>query len=376
MNLLSHHVVNMKIFLNITIQDVLSPSVCPMPPYMWNPRKSVHTFTKRDMPHSRINQQKDTHWRAPQRTATHCNTFTHSRTIRRTRSGCATTHHNALQRTSTHWATHCHALQHTATQSLVHEKSEGHALTRTTTHCNTLQHIVTHCNTLQHRNASHWNTLQHTHSSTNHQDDTYCMHCNTLQRTATHCNTGLQCTATHCNALQHTRSSTNHQQDTHELQCTAMHCNTLQHTATHSNTLTHSRTIRRTRIVCTGVVLYDFEFHYVGPAHLRTCRSSLRLWSCLLRYVLIFLTVSTAHLQILCQSGFPTTQKYHNYIANKYNWNINFVPQVLCWFAQVCMCECLCVFMYVHMHINFGNWFPTLLSSCLLRHICCESWVE
>jgi len=240
MNLLSHHVVNMKIFLNITIQDVLSPSVCPMPPYTWNPRKSVHTFTKRDMPHSRINQQKDTHWRAPQRTATHCNTFTHSRTIRRTRSGCATTHHNALQRTSTHWATHCHALQHTATHSLVHEKSEGHALTRTTTHCNTLQHIVHTGNTLQHRNASHWNTLQHTHSSTNHQDDTYCMHCNTLQRTATHCNTGLQRTATHCNALQRTATHSLVHEPSAGHAWTAMHCNALQHTATHCNTQQHT----------------------------------------------------------------------------------------------------------------------------------------
>ena len=47
------------------------------------------------------------------------------------------------------------------------------ASSRTTTHCNTLQHTVTHCNTLQLTAVTHYNALQLTAV--------------TLQHTATHC---------------------------------------------------------------------------------------------------------------------------------------------------------------------------------------------
>jgi len=54
--------------------------------------------------------------------------------------------------------------------------------------------------------------------------------CNTLQHVATHCNT-LQHTATRCNTLQHVATHGN------TLQHIATRCNTLQHVATHGNTL-------------------------------------------------------------------------------------------------------------------------------------------
>jgi len=136
------------------------------------------------------------------------------------------THCKAPQRT----ATHCNTLRHTATQYL------GAFLSRAPP-CNAPQRSATHYNSLQHT-AKHCNTLQRTAT-----------HCKTLQRTATHCNT-LQHTT-----FQFTKWHSSHVRPSLQrgnpltLQHTATHCNTLQHTATHCNTL-HFNLPRDTPLMC------------------------------------------------------------------------------------------------------------------------------
>jgi len=113
-------------------------------------------------------------------------------------------------------AQECAYIHETGYASLTYKPTEGHALTRTATHCNTLQHI---------------------YSFTNNQEDTQRMRYNAPQRTTTHfyaLGNTLPRTATHCNTFTRSRKIRRTRIDTHynALQHTATHCNTLQHTAT------------------------------------------------------------------------------------------------------------------------------------------------
>ena len=135
---------------------------------------------------------------------------------------------------------HCSVLKRNVTQ--------GNAMQRNATQCNTLQHLhQTLLLPLQHA-ATH-NTMQHTvaHSSTciNHCNQTCKTRCNTLQYAATQCNT-QQHTAPHPPAT---------------VIGTTTHSSAMQHTAIHSATTTsqchrHRNTVATKYCThCLGAVL-------------------------------------------------------------------------------------------------------------------------